>query len=39
MRFEVVYGHAYKTAPKRGGDGVAIVSLDSLRAKLLKRNS
>jgi malonyl-CoA O-methyltransferase len=39
MRFELVYGHAYKPVPKPASDGVTIVSLESLRAKLPKRNS
>ncbi|MBK7414254.1 MAG: methyltransferase domain-containing protein [Dechloromonas sp.] len=31
--FEVVYGHAWKVAPKQTTDGRAIVSLDALRKK------
>ena len=31
--FEVVYGHAWKVAPKQSVDGRAVVSLDALRKK------
>jgi malonyl-CoA O-methyltransferase len=31
--FEVVYGHAWKAAPRRTADGAAIVSLDGLRRR------
>ncbi|NJD25802.1 MAG: methyltransferase domain-containing protein [Betaproteobacteria bacterium] len=31
--FEVVYGHAWKAAPKKTADGAAIVSLDGLRRR------
>jgi malonyl-CoA O-methyltransferase len=36
MRFELVYGHAYKPAPRPSRDGTATVSLAALRAKLPK---
>ncbi len=32
--FEVVYGHAWKVAPKKTADGRAIVSFDTLRKKV-----
>ena len=32
--FEVVYGHAWKVAPKKTADGRAIVSFDTLRKKI-----
>lgn len=32
--FEVVYGHAWKVAPKKTADGRAIVSFDALRKKI-----
>jgi len=39
MRFEVVYGHAYKPAPRAPRGELATVSLESLRAKLPKRET
>lgn len=32
--FEVVYGHAWKVAPKQTGDGRAVVNLDGLKRKI-----
>lgn len=32
--FEVVYGHAWKAAPKKTADGRAVVSFDALRKKV-----
>jgi hypothetical protein len=32
MGFELVYGHAYKPAPRPPRDGLATVSLDALRS-------
>jgi malonyl-CoA O-methyltransferase len=37
LRFELVYGHAYKPAPRPPRGELATVSLDSLRATLPKR--
>ena len=37
MSFELVYGHAFKPAPRPARGGPATVSLDTLRAKLPKR--
>ena len=37
LTFELVYGHAYKPAPRPERAAVATVSLDALRAKLPKR--
>jgi malonyl-CoA O-methyltransferase len=31
--FEVVYGHAWKVAPRKAADGAAIVRLDGLRRR------
>ena len=39
MGFELVYGHAYKPAPRRPRGELASVSLDQLRATLPKRNT
>ena len=38
MSFELVYGHAYKAAPRRARGEAAIVSLASLRSTLPKRH-
>ena len=38
MTFEVVYGHAYKAAPKPGRGEYATVSLDSVRSTLRERS-
>ena len=38
MSFELVYGHAYKAAPRRARGEPAIVSLASLRSTLPKRH-
>ena len=32
--FEVVYGHAWKVAPKQSADGRAVVNLDGLKRKI-----
>ena len=37
ITFELVYGHAYKPAPRPDRGAVATVSLDTLRDKLPKR--
>ena len=37
LSFELVYGHAYKPAPRPARADLATVSLDALRAKLPKR--
>lgn len=37
MRFELVYGHAYKAAPRPARGAPAVVSLEALRASLPKR--
>ena len=37
LSFELVYGHAYKPAPRPAGAALATVSLDALRATLPKR--
>ena len=37
LTFELVYGHAYKPAPRAARGELATVSLDALRAKLPKR--
>ena len=39
MGFELVYGHAYKPAPRPARGELATVSLDQLRATLPKRNT
>ena len=39
MRFELVYGHAYKAVPRAARGAPATVSLDSLRATLPKRTA
>jgi len=39
MSFELVYGHAYKPAPRSARGELATVSLDALRAKLPKRHT
>lgn len=39
LSFEVVYGHAFKVAPKPARDGSTEVPLDDLRAELRRRKS
>ncbi len=39
MSFELVYGHAYKSAPRSARGGPVTVSLESLRATLPKRHT
>ena len=39
LTFELVYGHAYKPAPRAARGELATVSLDALRAKLPKRSA
>ena len=39
LSFELVYGHAYKPAPRLPRGDLATVSLDQLRASLPKRNT
>jgi malonyl-CoA O-methyltransferase len=39
MRFELVYGHAYKPAPRPARGAAVTVSLAALRSKLPKRDT